>query len=149
MTIALIVAGVVVFLVVDAYLLWRIFGGGNRDAAYGTVPAPGQATVELPAGRVKVVYQEKVTSRGGGDSGPIEFWAPADLDLAVASEASGEPVALEPAGGHHAQSIAGFLPGGPRSRVRVGHLAVPAAGRYRVTVSGGGTGPEPAVLLGR
>lgn len=146
MTIALIAGGVVLFLAFLAWLMWRIFGSGSRNATHGTVSAPGQTTLELPAGRVKLTYQESVYAT---QSGVIEFWVPDDLEISVLSTARGTPLALKEKSAHQAQTIAGWLPGGPRSRVTIGHVDVPAAGHYSVTVSGGGAGPRPQVLVGR
>ncbi len=147
MTIALIAAGVVAFLALDAYVIWRVFGSGNGANAHATVSAPGEATVQLPAGKVKLTYQERAYSPQ--PSGCIEFWAPPGLQVAISPGEGRAPLDLRRAGGHGAQTVAGWLPGGPRSRVTLGEVEVPTAGRYVVKVSGGGRGAQPQVLLGR
>jgi hypothetical protein len=149
MTVALIVIGVVAFVALDVYLFWRFFGSGNRDALHGNVPAPGHAQLKLPAGRVKLTYQELKHSSSGGEHDPIQFWVPADLEITIAPAVGGDPLTVERAGGHSAQSVAGFLPGGPRSRVKIGHVEVLAEGHYLVTVSGPAEGVTPSVLVGR
>jgi hypothetical protein len=147
MTIALIAAGVVAFLAFDTYVMWKVFGSGNRSAVYGSVAAPGEATLELPAGKAKLTYQESVYS--SQSSSPIRFWAPDSLEVSISGGPSGRELDLNLKGDGPKQTVAGWLPGGPRSRVRLGYVEVPAAGRYSVKVSGGGKGPRPQVLLGR
>jgi hypothetical protein len=146
MTIALIAAAVVVFLAFDAYLLWRLFGSGNRDAIHGVVSAPGEATLQLPAGTARVTYQESVHSPSGG--GRIAFDPPAGLQVAITSRAGGVPLELRPRGGRQAQTIVSWLPGGPRSRVFLGEVEIPLPGTYAVQVTGG-RGVRPQILLGR
>jgi hypothetical protein len=149
MVVALIVVGVIVFLAVDAYIMWRIFLGGSRAARYGSVAAPGEATLNLPAGTVKLTYQEAVHSFGGGEHGPIDFYVPDVLRLTLVPAAGGSPLELRPDRGHHAQTIASFLPSGPRSRVRIGTVEVPAAGEYVLRAEGDLAGAtEPTVLAG-
>jgi hypothetical protein len=148
MVVALIVVGVIVFLAIDAYILWRVFGGGSRDARYGAVPAPGEATLDLPAGKVKLTYQEAVHSSGGGE-GSIDFDVPNGLIATLTPVAGGAALALRPATGHNAQTIASFFPGGPRSRVRMGSVEVPAPGEYVLRVEGDLAGrTRPTVLAG-
>jgi hypothetical protein len=55
---ALIVLGVVAFLAVDAYVLYRVFAGRRSADDYGSVSVPGEIQVILPAGKVKLSYQE-------------------------------------------------------------------------------------------
>jgi hypothetical protein len=147
MVVALVVIGVVLFLAVDVWILWRVFGGGNRAARYGSTPAPGETTLELPEGRLRLTYQESVHS--GGGEGTIDFDAPAGLNVTVTPISGGAALELKQARGHNASTIAAFLPGGPRSRVRIGTVEVPAAGRYVLRAEGDLAGTtDPTVLAG-
>ncbi len=83
--VALIVIGVVVFLVFDAYLVSRVFAGRWSADDYGAIPVPGQTTVALPTGRVKLSYQEGYKASSSGDS--IDFDVPAALEVRVVSPA--------------------------------------------------------------
>lgn len=149
MTTALIVAGVIAFIVVDVLVFWRFFGRGNRDAAYGSVAAPGETTLELPAGKVKVTYQESRKAPSRGSAMLPHFPVPEDLDVSLSSSAANRAAVELQRDGRRVMAVPGFFPGGPFSRVTVGHVDIPAAGRYAVNVSGGGAGPRPQVLLGR
>jgi hypothetical protein len=147
MVIALIVLGVIVFLAIDVYVLWRLFGSGNRSAAYGSIPVPGEATLTLPAGRVKLTYQESVHVGGGGESGPIEFDPPADFELTIAPAAGGGALELRQRGSNK-QTVASWFPGGPRSRAAVGSVEV-EAGAYVVRAQSSAEGlVDPVVLIG-
>ncbi len=83
--VALIVIGVVVFLVFYAYLVSRVFAGRRSADDYGAIPVPGQTTVALPTGRVKLSYQEGYKASSSGDS--IDFDVPAALEVRVVSPA--------------------------------------------------------------
>jgi hypothetical protein len=146
MVVALIVIGVIVFLAIDAYVLWRLLGSGNRSAAYGSIAVPGEATLTLPAGRVKFTYQESVHATGGGESS-IDFYAPADFELAVSPAAGGAALELRQRG-TSAQTAAAWFPGGPRSRTVLGSVEV-EGGDYVVRVRSSAEGlVEPVVLVG-
>jgi hypothetical protein len=146
MTIALIAAGVIAFLAFDAFVMWKVFGSGNGADSHGRVSAPGEATLQLPAGKVKLSYQEHKYSH---QTGRIEFDPPQGMQVAITPGEGRAPLDLERAAHHQAQTVASWLPGGPRSRVTLGHVEVPETGTYMVKVSGGGRGPRPQVLLGR
>ena len=148
MTTALIVVGVILFLAVDAFIVWRVLRASANAGRYGAMSVPGQATLTLPAGKVKVTYQEAVHTSGGGE-GEISFYPPSDLDVVVAPVAGGQELRPDPGVGGSAETVAGFLPGGPRSRRRVGFLEVPAAGQYVVRATGSAADrQQPLVLLG-
>ena len=130
MTVALIVLGVIVFIAIDVLIIWLIVGSERRASRYGSVPVPGEARLTLPEGRVKLTYQEGVHSTGGGE-GSIDFYVPSALALTFSP-----PLELKESTGHNASTIASFLPGGPRSRVRIGNVMVPAAGDYVLRAEG-------------
>ena len=47
MVTVLIVVGVIAFLAVDAYILYRVFAGRRSAGDYATLPVPGEASVTL------------------------------------------------------------------------------------------------------
>jgi hypothetical protein len=148
MVIALIVLGVIVFLAIDVYVLWRLFGSGNRSSTFASIPVPGETTLTLPAGRVKFTYQESVHVGGGGEGSPIDFYPPADFELAITPAAGGAPLQLRQRG-TSAQTVAAWFPGGPRSQTVLGSVEV-EAGDYVVHARSSAEGlVEPIVLVGR
>ncbi len=147
MVIALIVLGVIVFLAIDVYVLWRLFGSGNRSAAYGSIRVPGEVTLTLPAGKVKLTYQESVHVGGGGEGSPIDFYPPDDFELAITPAGGGVPLQLRQRG-TSAQTIAAWFPGGPRSSTVLGSVEV-EAGDYVVRAQSSAQDlVEPVVLVG-
>ena len=74
MVVALIVIGVIVFLVFDAWLLGKVFSSHKSADDHGSFPVPGSLDVTLPAGKVKLNYHE--SKRSGGDEDTIYFGIP-------------------------------------------------------------------------
>lgn len=145
MTIALIVIGVIAFLVLDAYVIARVMRSRASADDYASVSVPGETTVTVPAGKLKLTYQESRNAPSGGD-GDIEFGTPSALEVTVTS-ATGE--ALEVKGPGFRGMGSSLSTGGGHSRALIGKVEV-AAGVYTVTV-----GPElpdavePQVLIGK
>jgi hypothetical protein len=147
MVVALIVLGVILFLAIDVYVIWRLFGSGNRSSGYASIPVPGEATLTLPAGKVKFTYQESVHVGGGGEGSPIDFYPPADFHLAITPVAGGAPLQLRQRG-TSAQTVAAWFPGGPRSQTVLGTVEV-EAGDYLVRAQTSAESlVEPVVLVG-
>jgi hypothetical protein len=125
-----------------------VLGKGADD--YGSVPVPGSGTFDLPAGKVRLTYQESKKSRafGGTPTSDIEFAAPIGLEVTVAPTSGGPPLAMTGPGfmgmGTNKSTRRG------QSRDEIGSVEVPGAGSYTVKV----TAPdlpdavEPQVLLG-
>jgi hypothetical protein len=149
--VALIIIGVLLFLAFDAWLIWRVFLGGNRDGRYGSVAVPGETSLTLPAGKVKLTYQESCHAGGGGESTPIQFYVPDTLRLTLVAAGGGgaAPLELKLSGGHSAQTIPSFIPGGPRSRVKIGTVEIASAGSYVLRAEGApADSAAPTVLAG-
>jgi hypothetical protein len=145
MVIALIVLGVVVFLAVDAYIVYRIFAARRRAADYGVVPVPGEATLMLPVGTVRLRYQESYKAKASDDD--IDFGVPPELEVTV-SAAGGEPLAVK---GPGFRGMGESLDtGGNWSRALIGTIAVAEAGEYTVRAGAVHDGAvEPRILVGR
>lgn len=146
MVVALIVIGVILFLAVDAYVIRRIFAGRAAADDYGRFMVPGETTVTLPAGKLKISYQEEYKASSTGDS--IDFGVPAALQVTVTSAAGGDPLPIKGPGfrgmGENLDT------GGGWSRARVGTVEITEPGSY--TVSAGPAienGVEPKLLLGK
>jgi hypothetical protein len=144
-TAALIAIGVIAFLAVDAYILYRVFSSRAKVANYGSFPVPGRATVNLPTGKLKIRYQEEYTAPSGGD--PIDFVAPASLQVNVTGP-DGNPLEIKgPGFGGMGQSQD---TGRGWSRALVGTVEITQPGSYTVTAGPEiEDGVEPKVLLGK
>jgi len=145
-TTGLIVVAVVVFLVVDAAILFLVFRSRRTADDYGKIPVPGQTTVALPAGKLKLSYQEsyKAGSTTGDD---IDFGVPAALQVTVES-AAGEGLDIKGPGFRGMGSS--LNTGSNWSRALVGTIQIAQPGTYTVTTQGDlPDAIEPQVLIGK
>jgi hypothetical protein len=110
----------------------RLFGLGSEELA--RIEIPGTAEVELPAGKVKLRFEQKRES-----SQKQAFAAPA-LEIEITPEGGGTPLEVKPP--RAASGSAGKVMKAP-----AGAVEVPAAGRYGVTVSSSVNRPEPVLVL--
>jgi hypothetical protein len=147
MVIALIVIGVIVFLAIDAYVILRVFRSRASADDYGMFMVPGETTVAVPAGKLKISYQEeyKAGSTTGDD---IDFDAPPGLQVQIINDASGEPMEIKGPGfkgmGSSKNTGSGW------SRTLIGSVQVTEPGSY--TVKAGPAvenGVEPKILIGK
>jgi hypothetical protein len=90
---ALIAIGVIAFLAFDAWVLYRVFKSRASAGDYGSFPVPGETTVTVPAGKLKISYQESYKASSSGDS--IDFGTPAALQVQVTSAAGGDPLPIK------------------------------------------------------
>jgi hypothetical protein len=144
--VALIAIGVIAFLAIDAYIIYRVFQSRARADDHGSFMVPGEATVTLPAGgKLKISYQEEY--KAGGTEDTIDFGVPAALDVQV-SGASGEPMEIKGPGFRGMGSS--LDTGSGWSRALVGTVEITEPGEYTVTagpaIEGG---VEPKILLGK
>jgi hypothetical protein len=146
MVVALIVIGVIAFLAVDAYILYRVFASRASADDYGRFMVPGEATVTVPAGKLKISYQEEYKAGGTEDS--IDFGVPNALQVTITNDASGEPMEIKGPGfrgmGESLNTGSGW------SRALVGTVQITEPGSYTVTagpaIEGG---VEPKILMGK
>jgi len=126
---------------VAAILFVIIFGAVKAFTAsdrYGTVPVPGEETLNLPEGDVTVYFQEAVHL---GENQTLD--PPRDLRLEIRGAGGGPPVELDRGG---ASSEIG---GGFGERVSIGDVDVPAGGDYTVAVARTAENrADPAIVLG-
>jgi hypothetical protein len=146
MTAALIAIGVIAFLAIDAYVLYRVFASRASRDDYGSLPVPGQATVTLPAGKLKISYQEEYKAPSSGES--IDFGTPDALHVQVTNAAGGDPLPIKGPGfrgmGANLDTGSGW------SRALVGTVEITEPGSYTVTATPAIEGGiEPKILLGK
>lgn len=95
----------------------------------GESPVPGEGTLSRPAGKVTINYEEQRKGRSTDDSG-AKGWPgiPDGLDITIRPAGGGEPFPIE--------RSRGFVEYATMRQIgsRFGHVQVPAAGEYAVTV---------------
>jgi hypothetical protein len=144
--IALIAIGVIAFLAVDAYVILRVFRSRASRDDYGRFMVPGESTVTVPAGKLKVSYQEEYKAPSDGDS--IDFGVPGALQVTVTNDATGEQMEIKGPGfkgmGESLDTGSGW------SRALVGTIQIADPGSYTVkaepAIEGG---VEPKILIGK
>jgi hypothetical protein len=144
--VALIVIGVIAFLAVDAVVFYKVFKGRASADDYGMFMVPGESTVTVPAGKLKISYQEEYKAGGGEDE--IDFGVPGQLQVKVTNDATGEEMAIKGPGlhgmGEHLDTGRGW------SRARVGAVEITQPGSYTVSASPAiENGVEPKILIGK
>lgn len=145
MTTALIVLGIVVFLAIDAVILYLVFASRRSADDHGSIPVPGETTIDLPAGKLKLSYQESY--RAGGTEDTIDFGVPAGLEVTVESS-SGESLPIRGPGFRGMGSS--LNTGSNWSRALIGTAKVEEPGPHTVTARGElPDAVEPQVLIGR
>jgi hypothetical protein len=142
----LIVLAVIAFLLIDGAILFLVFRSRRTADDYGKIPVPGQTTVALPAGKLKLSYQEsyKAGSTTGDD---IDFGVPAALQVTVES-ATGETLDIKgPGFGGMGSSL---NTGTNWSRALIGTIQIAQPGPHIVTAQGElPDAIEPQVLIGK
>ncbi len=78
MVIALIAIGVIAFLAVDAWVIYRVFRSRASADDYGMLMVPGETIVTVPAGKLKISYHEEYHA-GSTTGDDIDFDAPPGL----------------------------------------------------------------------
>ena len=137
--VALVVGSTVVIAIVLG-VLWYVIGGWPRDHdRYGEVAIPGQRTVELPKGEVRLSFEGQVT--GGGEARTLED-PPEGLRVRL-SRPRGRPLEVESV----SRSLYGIL-SGDRGHEPFGKVEVPERGRYRVATSARGATPSGRITAG-
>ena len=145
MVAALIAVGVIAFLALDAYIIYRVFASRKSAGDYGSFAVPGEATITVPAGKLKISYQESYKASSTGDS--IDFGVQDALQVQVTSVAGDT---LEVKGPGFRGTGESLNTGSDWSRALVGTVEVADPGTYTVTA-----GPaiddsvEPQILLGK
>ena len=146
MVVVLIVLGVIVFLAVDAYILYRVLRWHRAADDYGVIEVPGGLAVLLPSGgKLKLNYQESYTASDTEDT--IDFGVPDALEVSVNSPV-GE--ALEIEGPGFRGMGASLSTGRGWSRALIGTVEIAEPGEHTVTARGELEGAiEPRVLVGK
>ena len=116
-------------------------GGAGADQ-FGRFPVPGEQTLDLPQGRVRIYYDVAQGYPGSDHT----FRAPRDFRVTIADAETGEAVPIRlklPLGGSSVER-------NDFARTYIGRVEIAKAGRYRVTASLDAPQPdEPHVSLGK
>jgi hypothetical protein len=129
--------GLGLLLAVGLGVAWYVLGGFPRDHdKYGEVAVPGQAVLALPAGDVRLNFENHATHTG--DSTNLDD-RPAGLDVRVTSAAGGEQLAIDDVPGWLFSSTSGS-----RGHEPYGKIDVPSAGNYLVAAGAEGQPVPPA-----
>src|SRR5262245_41233345 len=146
-TVALIAIGVIAFLLFDAYVIYRVMSRQRTADDYGFISIPGQTTVTVPAGGMKLTYQE--SRRAAGDEDTIYFSAPDSLEVKVTSAAGGEPLEIKGPGFGGMGSSRSTQSG--RSRDLIGTVQITEPGTYTITAASPELpdAVEPKILIGK
>jgi len=141
----LIVAAVVAFVLVDGAIMFLVFRSRRTADDYGTFPIPGETTVMLSAGKLKLSYQESYKAPSTGDS--IDFGVPSALTVAVTAP-TGEPLEINGPGFRGMGSS--LNTGSGWSRALIGTAEITQAGEYTITAQGElPDAVEPQILIGK
>ena len=145
MSTGLIVLAVTAFLLIDAAIIFLVFRSRRTADDYGKIPVPGQTTVALPGGKLKLSYQESYKAGGTEDS--IDFGVPAGLQVTVESP-TGEALAIKGPGFRGMGSS--LNTGSNWSRALIGTIQIAQPGAYTVTARGDlPNAIEPQILIGK
>jgi hypothetical protein len=145
MVVALIAIGVIAFLAFDAWVLYRVFKGRASAGDYGAFPVPGETTVTVPAGKLKVSYQESYKATSSGDT--IDFDVPGALQVQVTGT-SGEVMQIKGPGFRGVGSSVDT--GSGWSRALVGTVQITEPGSYTITAGPAIEGSiEPQIVIGK
>ena len=145
MSAGLIVAAVVAFLAIDAVIFFLVFRSRARADDYGQFPVPGEKTVLLTPGKLKLSYQESYKAPSTGDT--IDFGVPSALSVTVTAP-TGEPMEIKGPG--FRGMGASLNTGSGWSRALVGTIEIAQAGEYTITAQGDlPDAVEPQILVGK
>ena len=115
--------------------------GSKKAARFGRFAVPGEETLELPEGRVRIYYDENE----GNPSDDSGWDHPDDLKVSIASAVTGEevPIRFKLSFGQSSSEKRHF------ARAYVGRVEIPSAGSYKVTATVTNPSPrDPHVSLG-
>jgi hypothetical protein len=143
MVAALIAVGVIAFLAIDAYVIYRWIKSRRQAAEYAALPVPGETTVTLRPGKVRLRYQEGYRAQV---TDGVYFSAPRELEVSVVSP-SGQTLEIRRPG--FRGTGASMDTGKSWSRALIGTVEVVETGDHTITAR-----PElqdaiePQVLVG-
>ncbi len=148
MSTGLIIAAVIAFVLIDAVIFYFVFVKRHKAADdYAEIPLPGETQVQLPAGKVKITYQENHWS--SGTEHDINFSAPGELKVEVRGGLTGEPLEIDGTGFMGLGSSKSTGPG--FSRDVLGKVEITEPGVYTVTVTAPPQDPKlgAKILVGK
>lgn len=121
-------------------VLWYVIGGWPRDHdRYGAVPIPGQQTVRLPEGEVRLSFEGQAT--GGGETSTLED-PPPGLEVRI-SQFGDRRLEIE-----SVSSSLYSITSGDRGHEPYAKTESPAAGRYQVRTTAQASSATGRITLG-
>lgn len=145
MSTGLIVLAVVAFLLVDVVIFYFVFRSRRTADDYGAFPVPGEMSVMLQPGKLKLSYQESYKASSTGDS--IDFGVPSALTVTVTAP-TGEELDLKGPGFRGMGSS--LNTGSGWSRALIGSTQITQTGEYTITAEGElPNAVEPQILIGK
>jgi hypothetical protein len=137
------IVGIGIILVLDGLAIyWFFFRRTGQAGRYGEIGLPGEATLELPAGRVRLDYRVALGIR---DTSSRKLDVPDQLRVEIRPLTGGEPIPIEPP----------RIPTQYRSmrrrtvQVHLGKIEIPSPGQYTVSAPRAISGAnDPTLLLG-
>jgi len=145
--VAIIVLAVVVFLIVDAFILYKVFTRHRSADDYGAIAVPGELGLLPAQGKLKLTYAESKRSASAEDD--IYFGVPGALQVTVTAP-SGQQLEIKPPGLAGTGSSISTGPG--FSRALIGMAQVTETGEHTVSAKLNGEladAVEPRVLVGK
>jgi hypothetical protein len=114
--------------------------GSKVADQYGRFSIPGEQSLDLPEGRVRIYFDTTA-----GSPGEDALGTPDDLSVKIVDEQSGEELPIR----YKLSVGASSAETGSGTRTYVGRIEVPHEGTYRVSASQPSGGyPEPHLSLG-
>ncbi|MFI5509379.1 hypothetical protein ACIA48_18080 [Mycobacterium sp. NPDC051804] len=126
---------------IPAIAAYWFFTTRARADHYGTLMIPGETTVILPAGKLKISYQEERVAGHVSTGNHIAFHVPAALQVRVINTSTGQEMPI--------RNRAALDTGSGWSRALIGTIQVIAPGRYTVTAGPDIGGVDSKILLGK
>jgi len=124
----------------------KMIPGYANANAYGAIPVPGETTVDLPAGKLKLTYQE--SKKVGGDEDTIYFGVPASVSVEVTPASGGGALEIKGVGFKGMGSNVSTMK--DESRAQIGSIKIASPGSYTVKATGGDADAvEPQILIGK
>jgi hypothetical protein len=141
----LIVAIVVAFLAIDGVIMFLVFRARRTADDFAKFRVPGETTVMLQPGKLKLSYQESYTA--GGTENSIDFGVPSGLTVTVTAP-TGETLDIKGPGFHGMGSS--LNTGRGWSRALIGTVQIAQTGEYTIAAQGDlPNAIEPQILVGK
>ncbi|MGZ5342505.1 MAG: hypothetical protein ACXWW8_06555 [Solirubrobacterales bacterium] len=124
----------------------RFIPGFASADAYGAIAVPGETSLDLQAGKVKLTYQE--SKRSASHDEDIDFGVPGSLSVEVTPAAGGGALEVKGVGFKGMGSNVSTMK--DLSRAQIGSIEIASPGSYKATAKGApADAVEPQILIGK